>query len=39
MLELVPDKSGVRVARGVLAAGLISIVLWAGIAMVPLIVL
>ena len=39
MLELVPDKSGVRVARGVLAAVLISIVLWAGIAMVPLMVL
>jgi hypothetical protein len=36
--ELIPDKSGVRIARGIAAAGLISTVLWAGLVIVPLIV-
>lgn len=38
MQELIPDKSGVRIARGMVAAGLISTVMWAGFVIVPLIV-
>lgn len=38
MLELIPGKSGVRMARGLAAAALISAVMWAGIVIVPLIV-
>jgi hypothetical protein len=36
--QFIPDKSGVGIARGIVAAGLISTVMWAGFVIVPLIV-
>lgn len=38
MQELIPDKAGVRAVRGIVAAGLISTILWAGVVVIPLIV-